>query len=137
MNSDKPMLMAADARRLSAFITSTMRKRVGDYGLTDYPLVIETDSKVLVDMISKRIQSSWHFWTLLDKIFSLLQRFSFQINHTFREGNAVADSLGNKGVMDGNSKTYTATDGLPTVIKQLVLQDSRKIRVLRKRLMIL
>ncbi|CAK9171365.1 unnamed protein product [Ilex paraguariensis] len=100
-----------------------------DYGLTHYPLVIETNSKVLIAMDLKKSQASWHLWDLLDRIFSLLQSFSFQIKHTFREGNAVADSLANKGVIDGYSLAYIAADGLPMTTKQLILQDSRQIRI--------
>ncbi|CAK9188506.1 unnamed protein product [Ilex paraguariensis] len=44
------------------------------------------DSKLSVDMVNKRIKTSWKFWILLDEISGILQNFSFQIQHSYREG---------------------------------------------------
>ncbi|CAK9150208.1 unnamed protein product, partial [Ilex paraguariensis] len=46
---------------------------VKDYGLEVYPLIIETDTQVLVDLIKQNDKWSWKFWALSQKIFSILQ----------------------------------------------------------------
>ena len=110
-------------------------KLLQEYGLQVYDLIIESDSKLLVDMVNKRIKTSWKFWILLDEISASLQNFSFQIQHSYREGNMVADALANKGVSDKRSFTYICTSSLPSQIKLVMMQESRKIRSLRKRIL--
>ena len=83
------------------------------FGLEVYPIIIESDSKILVDMIQQNHIPSWKYWNLARLICSYLGRFNFKIQHTYREGNSVADSLANKGVIDRACSTYTSTDGLP------------------------
>ncbi|CAK9170816.1 unnamed protein product [Ilex paraguariensis] len=69
-----------------------------EHGPQDYELIIEIDSKMLVDVVNQKIKASWKFWTILVQVFSLLRHFNFQIHHTYREGNMVADSLANTGL---------------------------------------
>ncbi|CAK9178692.1 unnamed protein product [Ilex paraguariensis] len=66
-----------------------------EYGLQDYELIIETDSKMLADMIQ----------------------------YTYHEGNKVADSLANKGVSDMQSITYESTESIPMQMKLLMMHD--------------
>ncbi|CAK9146009.1 unnamed protein product, partial [Ilex paraguariensis] len=103
-------------------------------GLQDYSIIIETDSKLLVDMVMQKIKASWKFWNILDRIASILQNFNFQFQHTYHQGNIVAYSLAKQGVSDRVSKIYDSNDGLPISIRLLMQQDTRKIRNLRKRI---
>ncbi|CAK9173003.1 unnamed protein product, partial [Ilex paraguariensis] len=45
---------------------------VKDYGLEVYPLIIETDTQVLVDLIKQNAKWSWKFWPIKDSATMLL-----------------------------------------------------------------
>ncbi|CAK9171010.1 unnamed protein product, partial [Ilex paraguariensis] len=49
------------------------------------------------------------------------------------EGNSVAVSLANKGVLDRVSQTYTSTNMFPISIRLLIQQDQQEIRSIRKK----
>ena len=106
-----------------------------DYGLQDYDLIIETDSKMLVDMVNQRVQTSWKFWTLFVQIFAMLRQFKFQIQHTYHESNRVADAFANKGVSDRLSIMYDSTENIPSQINLLMRQDAMQIRNLRTKIL--
>lgn len=56
------------------------------------PIVIESDSMLLVDMLHSRATWPWKHYALLKKIASLMPVGS-RLTHVFREANAVADSF--------------------------------------------
>ena len=85
-------------------------------------------------MVKKQVQVSWRYWKFIDQINSILQGLTFEIQHTYREGNAVADSLANTGVIDRESHSYDSPNNIPVVMRFLMQQDSRNIKSLRKRL---
>ena len=105
-----------------------------EYGLQVYQLVIEIDSKLLVDMVKQKVKVSWKFWSLFDQIHSILRRFAFEIQHTYRERNMVVDSLTNKGVTDRGSFIYDSMKDIPIHIRLLMQRDSKNIHSLRKHL---
>ncbi|CAK9153622.1 unnamed protein product [Ilex paraguariensis] len=55
-----------------------------EYGLQDYEIIIETYSKLQVDMVNQRSKASWKLWSLLGKIFSTLRHFNFHLQQTYR-----------------------------------------------------
>lgn len=65
---------------------------IRDFGLMEYSFLIESDSKLLVDMVKHNNQASWKFWSIIHQIRSILNSLDFQIQHSYREGNTVADS---------------------------------------------
>ena len=93
-------------------------------------MIIEIDSQVLVDLIKQQSTLAWKFWALFRKIFTILQSFEYQIQHSYREGNAVADSLANQGVCDQVSHTHTFSHTLYLHMRQLLMQDQRQIKSL-------
>ncbi|CAK9137475.1 unnamed protein product [Ilex paraguariensis] len=109
---------------------------VQDYGLVVYPLIIKTDSQVLVDLIKQRSKLSWEFWALFRKIFSILHSLEYRIQHSYREGNAVADSGQQGGVCNNASHTHTfpLTLTLNLHMRQLLQRDQRKIKSLQSKI---
>ena len=108
-----------------------------DFGLEVYPILIESDSQILVEMVQQQHISSWKLWHLSQEIFSKLSLFNFQITHVYREGNAVADALANLGVRDRELSIYTPSSQIPTTVKLLLQQDGRQMRALRKKISII
>ncbi|CAK9159836.1 unnamed protein product [Ilex paraguariensis] len=94
------------------------------------------DSQILVDMIKQKHIQSWKFWTLATRIFYLLSHFEIRMQHIYREGKAVADSLANKGVMDQVGHTYVSSDSQPLPTRLLLLQDLRQLKSPRKKISI-
>ncbi|GLJ24485.1 hypothetical protein SUGI_0467640 [Cryptomeria japonica] len=62
-------------------------------------VVIEGDSKVILSRIIKHHFTNWHLNAWIPRIYGHLQKFTdYQIQHTFCEGNQVADLLANHGI---------------------------------------
>ncbi|CAK9179688.1 unnamed protein product [Ilex paraguariensis] len=71
-----------------------------NFGLSDYQLVTETDSQLLVDMVKGSIECNRKYRNLFYQLQHLLGSLNFEIQHIYREANSVADYLANKGVQD-------------------------------------
>ncbi|CAK9147016.1 unnamed protein product [Ilex paraguariensis] len=85
-------------------------------------------------MVKNNSQASWTFRNIFYQIHSILYGLDYQIQHSYHEGNTVADSLANQGALTKVSSTYSSPDSLPTATRLLMLQDRRQIRNLRLRL---
>ncbi|GLJ06474.1 hypothetical protein SUGI_0039990 [Cryptomeria japonica] len=67
-------------------------------------VVIEWDSKFILNEIINQRFTNWRLNTWIPRIYSHLQKFKeFHIQHTFHEGNQVANLLANHGI----AKTLT------------------------------
>ncbi|CAK9135235.1 unnamed protein product [Ilex paraguariensis] len=82
----------------------------------------------VVDMVKDNSQASWKFWSIVHQIRSILNSLDFQIQHSYREGNTIADSLANQGVLARTSSTFSSSDSLPVTTRLLMLQGRRQIR---------
>ncbi|CAK9143469.1 unnamed protein product [Ilex paraguariensis] len=106
--------------------------RLLDYSLDVYPILIESDSQILVDMVNHTFEPPWRCKTLLNKILAILGRLDFRIQHTYKEGNSVPNSFVNKGILDRVTTTYSSSNTIPTHIRLLIQQEQRQIRSIRK-----
>lgn len=59
--------------------------------------ITETNSKLVVEWITKQSCSAWYLWDYWDGLQVKFQEIEFTINHTFREGNQIVDFLSKKG----------------------------------------
>ncbi|XP_077253152.1 uncharacterized protein LOC143892421 [Tasmannia lanceolata] len=64
-------------------------------------MIVESDSKVLIDLIDGKGQIPWAIQYLWKEIQPLLCILSPTCNHQFREGNSVADALANFAIQRG------------------------------------
>ncbi|GLJ55368.1 hypothetical protein SUGI_1188390 [Cryptomeria japonica] len=61
-------------------------------------LHIEGDSAIVINACKARKDDNWHFWYILEQIWTLLDTFEHLIiSHVYREGNALVDCLANMG----------------------------------------
>lgn len=82
-------------------------------------LILEVDSMVVIQLLAKEVDWSNLNTGLINHCRELLCRnWEVQIQHVFREGNAVADGLANKG-LDLNLGAHYF-DALPLGISALV-----------------
>ncbi|CAK9133845.1 unnamed protein product [Ilex paraguariensis] len=96
-----------------------------DYGLSVYSFIIESDSQVLLDMLSGKIKVPWRLRELTNQISRRLSALSCTLVHTYREGNMVADYLARKGVVDKTEFRTASPNSIPAQARTLILQDQR------------
>lgn len=61
-------------------------------------LVIEGDSQIILNAIRKRETPNWQLNSRLEKVIELINQLELvQIEHIYREGNEVTDTLENAG----------------------------------------
>lgn len=62
-------------------------------------VVIEGDSKVILNRITNHRFLNWRLDTWIPRIYGYLQKFKdYHVHHIFRKGNHVADLLANHGI---------------------------------------
>ncbi|GLJ26291.1 hypothetical protein SUGI_0505320 [Cryptomeria japonica] len=107
----------AEIRALEAGLSMCVKKNISK-------VIIEGDSQ---DIINGVIQSSFHNWRLykwLPCINSLLARIGvFEIIHTYREGNRVADLLANMGVERDNQFCSIKLDDVSQELMEAIRKD--------------
>ncbi|XP_077249428.1 uncharacterized protein LOC143888931 [Tasmannia lanceolata] len=76
-------------------------------------IIVESDSKVLIDLILSKGQIPWAIQYLWKEIQNLLAILSPSYQHQYREGNSVADSLANFRCSSKNNLFYSSRANLP------------------------
>ncbi|XP_042941140.1 uncharacterized protein LOC122275684 [Carya illinoinensis] len=56
-------------------------------------VILECDSKVIMDWLNARCCNLWYLWNFWDELLQELEGLSYQVVHQFCEGNQVADLL--------------------------------------------
>lgn len=56
-------------------------------------VLIETDSKLLFDLVSGHSPAPWAYYSAFQKVRNLLQLGDFRLFNIYRESNSVADGL--------------------------------------------
>ncbi|XP_027103135.1 uncharacterized protein [Coffea arabica] len=74
-------------------------------------LTVESDSKVLVQLVNSEAVSKWPVCTVLQDIRHLLHQMRAPLQHLFREANSVADALASLQV--GGHCCYSSIESLP------------------------
>ena len=61
-------------------------------------IIIEGDSKIIIDMVKGVIQPSWTIQTIIFDIRQLLEGFErFELQHIYKEGNVIDDDIAGIG----------------------------------------
>ncbi|KAH0776481.1 hypothetical protein KY290_007892 [Solanum tuberosum] len=63
-------------------------------------VIIETDSKTLVNWIKSTSKGTWTIRSELEKIINLLEKGNYQVKHFYWEANCVADIMDNIGAKE-------------------------------------
>lgn len=69
-------------------------------------ILIESDSKVLVDILVRQDRSSWSIWYWWNRIYEKMQGIQVIFQHSFRECNSVADGLANLACQHRTNKSF-------------------------------
>ncbi|XP_071917245.1 uncharacterized protein [Coffea arabica] len=93
------------------------------------PLLVEVDSKSLVDLLNAGAMSRWPLCNTLRRIQALLSSLSATVSHVFREANASADAL--TGLRLPSKLFCTSLPQLPHLVRATVYLDSREFPSLR------
>ncbi|KAK6123324.1 hypothetical protein DH2020_042933 [Rehmannia glutinosa] len=95
-------------------------------------LWIETDSKLLWQILSHNHLGHWKLHGLLNKIHTQLSHFEVSITHIYREGNKAADALANIGFHQQTFVQYSS-NSTPRAIQGFVRVDQLEIPAFRFR----
>ena len=93
-------------------------------------LTVESDSKVLVQLVRSDIVSKWPLRNALWEIRFLLRRMRAPLHHVFREANSVADALAS--LQMGGQQFYTSIEALPPRARGEARLDRYEVPRLRK-----
>ena len=98
-------------------------KLVLKHDLGMHQFLIESDSQILVQMVLKKVKVPWRLKNIMDQIWQMLGRLSFQLKHVYREANGIADFLASFVVQTGVSTDFSINRVLPAAGRVLLLQD--------------
>ncbi|KAF5450654.1 hypothetical protein F2P56_030985, partial [Juglans regia] len=77
---------------------------------------VEMDSNILVNWLRKSICGIWYLEDFWEEIMQLLSSIRYTVQHIYREGNALADSLAKLGAAGSYCRWRNSVD-LPTQLK--------------------
>lgn len=81
----------------------------------------QTDSKIAVDFLKHQAQFPWRLEYSLRECSSLLGHYG--IEHIYREGNRVADSLANEAHRHKSHLFFAKMEELPVSVASIISQD--------------
>lgn len=85
-------------------------------------MIIESDSRIVVEWLGKGACSLWYLWDFWEDILVELEGVNFKVIHQYREGNSVADFLAREGEM-GKKVIYEESHSLPSYLKGILRLD--------------
>ncbi|KAH0746058.1 hypothetical protein KY285_007715 [Solanum tuberosum] len=94
---------------------------------------IETDSLVLVKIISGVWEIPWNVSTLVEDIKYLAQHYEFIIQHVYREGNSMVDYIANFAFENEGRQSFSSFHELPTQAGKILNLEKHLIPNLRIR----
>ena len=101
-----------------------------ELGLELSELVVESDSKVLVEMLKKSKCDQWQLLMHWKEVLGLVDQTLF-IQHQFREANSIADSLANEGINTLTFHRYEKREDLPTKARGALLLEKAGMPYIR------
>ncbi|KAF5465389.1 hypothetical protein F2P56_015402 [Juglans regia] len=91
---------------------------------------VEMDSNILVNRLRKRNCGIWYLEDFWEEIMQLLSSTRYTVNHIYREGNGLADSLAKLGAA-GSLSCWRNSVELPTQVKGIYRVDKAGLPALR------
>ena len=79
-------------------------------------MVLESNSKVLVEMLNKSYCNLWQLQNYWKETLSLASQVKL-IQHQYREGNRIADALANEGIRLQGYRHYSNLAELPELAR--------------------
>nr|XP_016504630.1 PREDICTED: uncharacterized protein LOC107822596 [Nicotiana tabacum] len=99
-----------------------------------HPLIMETDSLVMKNIIDDEWETPWCIGTEVRKIKEIKESYNVLFQHVYREGNKVADFLANHVFFFAGTVTFQSFHELPSEGKALINMDKAQIPNLRVRI---
>lgn len=96
-------------------------------------IILESDSKMLVDWLHLKLPWPWLYFHLLHSLSLAVSIASVDVVHTYREANSVADALAKMASSSKMSFSFQASD-LPLHVRGLVALDQRQCPYVRYKL---
>lgn len=96
-----------------------------------FNVVIESDSRIVVDWFRKRRCTLWYLWDFWDDLMNELEGLNFEVVHQYRKGNGAADFLARDGET-GKNEVYEGHNCLPRRLKGITRMKKLGIPYLRK-----
>lgn len=97
------------------------------------PLFLKTDSLALMKMVKGEWESPWNTIMIIKRIRELIRGGAIQVQHTYREENALADFSANFRFSFAGTHTYRSFTELPRKAKGILIMDKQQIPQLRIR----
>ncbi|XP_077237364.1 uncharacterized protein LOC143879051 [Tasmannia lanceolata] len=97
-------------------------------------LFVESDIKVLMNLISKKESYSWSISSFWTEMMLLMDQLCLSHQHQFREGNKVADALANEAVITKLNRIYQGWSEMPTTARGAARCDALGLPNLRSRM---
>jgi len=86
-------------------------------------LIVESDSKILIDMIFDNFKFNGNIPVLVHRIRKLLKMsWNVQLNHTWREGNRGADWLANLSIFTDHFN-FLVLESPPSEVQRILFDD--------------
>lgn len=95
-----------------------------------FNVIIESDSKVVVDWFRAGKCILWYLWDYWDDLLTALEGVNFMVVHQVREANQAADFLARQGKLDRNL-TYERYQNLPRFLRGVLWFDKLGFPCLR------
>lgn len=83
----------------------------------------EIDSLILVKIVNREVEISWHIAYEVREIWKLVSQMQFKLAHTYRENNQSADFLANYGCSHQCRKVFHGFGELPHSLRGIVNVD--------------
>ncbi|KAK4833981.1 hypothetical protein QYF36_014386 [Acer negundo] len=87
-----------------------------------FNVIIESDSKMVVDWLRAGKCTLWYLWDYWDDLLKALEGVNFMAVHQFREANQAADFLARQGKL-GRNLTYEGYQNLPRFLRGVLHLD--------------
>lgn len=93
--------------------------------------VVFSDCALLVEAIWNGVAPSWTVLPWWRRILDVLQESNFLVQHTYREGNQVADSLASYACSTQDNAVFTQVRDLPQLAKGAFRTDKAGLPAIR------
>lgn len=94
-------------------------------------IVIESDSLLMAKIINKVLKVPFEITECYDDLQQALMKIEATIQHTFTEGNKMADYMANRAFESNDKQIFISFQQLPTMGKKIINVEKTQIPLLR------